>query len=762
MSTSIFGSAVLRTEDPRFLSGRSAFVDDVPVDGVLRCSFVRSMMAHARISGIEVSGAKDMPGVVDVLTAAELDLPPQPPAGNVEGPFARPILAADTVRYVGEPVALVAAEGLGRAQDAAEAVVVAYDPLEPVIGVDAALALDAPLLFPEAGTNVAHAFEEDWGRDVLEGAEVVVRARVVHQRLAPVPMETNAILVNPEADGGLTVWISTQVPFDVRSDIADWFDIDKRRIRVIAPDVGGGFGAKLHVYPEHLACTAAAIRLGRPVKWVETRSEGMLAMNHGRAQMHDVELGATREGRLVGLRVDILADMGAYPIGAYLPPTTRTMLPGVYRIPRVASRGRSVVTTTTPVAEYRGAGRPEATATIERAMDLLANELGMDPVDLRRRNLIPPDAFPFTSAVGAEYDVGDYERALDEALRIVGYEGLRREQAERRQRGDLVALGIGVSTYVEVTGFGRKEFGAVAVDPDGTVTVRVGTSPQGQGHETALAQLVAGVLGVRMDTVRVLHSDSALVPRGEGTFGSRSLQIGGTAVYRAAEGLIGKARLVAAHMLETSLEDVVPTGDGRFGVTGAPERSLSWAEVASAAADPDRLPEGLDPGLAAESRPFQTEYTYPFGAHVAVAAVDLETGDARLLRYVAVDDCGRILNPLLVEGQVHGGLAQGIAQALYEGVLYDELGTPLSSSLATYGIPAAGDLPGFERSWTETPTLLNPLGAKGIGESATIGSTPAVQNAVIDAVSHLGVRHIDMPLTPERVWRAIREATARR
>jgi carbon-monoxide dehydrogenase large subunit len=525
---------------------------------------------------------------------------------------------------------------------------------------------------------------------------------------------------------------------------------------VVAPDVGGGFGAKLHVYPEYLICAAAALALGRPVAWQESRGESMVGLSHGRGQIHDVELGARRDGTLVGLRVDILADMGAYPGGAYLPATTKTMLPGAYRIPRVASRGRSVVTNTVPIHEYRGAGRPEAAGTIERAIDLLAAELGADPVELRRRNLVPPDAFPFTSAVGSIYDVGEYEAALDEALRIAGYTSLRREQEERRRRKHPRQLGIGVAVYVEVTGFSRREFGSVGIDPDGTVTVRVGTSSHGQGHETAFAQVASGVLGMPVDRIRVLHSDTAEVARGEGTFGSRSLQIGGTAVFRAAEKVLDKARHLAAHLLEVGVDDVVAE-DGRFGIAGSPDTSISWVELAEATKGPD-LPGGMDPGLSAEARPFQTEYTYPFGAHVAIVEVDVETGDVRLLRHVAVDDCGRILNPMLVEGQVHGGLAQGIAQALFEEMVYDELGTPMTSNLATYAMPAASELPSFERGVLETPTPLNPLGAKGIGESATVGSTPAVVNAAVDALSHLGVRHLVPPLAPERVWRAIRDA----
>jgi carbon-monoxide dehydrogenase large subunit len=593
---------------------------------------------------------------------------------------------------------------------------------------------------------------------VLEGADVVVRTRVVHQRLAPAPMETNAFVAEPDAEGGLTLRVSTQLPFDVRNDVAEALGLDRAKVRAIAPDVGGGFGAKLEIYAEYLLCASAALRLGRAVAWQESRSESMVGLTHGRAQVHDVELGATRDGRLIGLRVDMASDVGAHPAAAYLAATTKTMLPGVYAIPRVACRGRSIVTNAVPVASYRGAGRPEATASLERAMDLLAAELGLDPVELRRRNLVPADAFPFTSAVGSHYDSGDYERALDLALEMAGYERLRAEQAERRARGDARQLGIGIAVYVEVTGFARREYASVEVGDDGGAIVRAGSTSQGQGHETAWAQIASGVLGIPIDRVHVIQGDTGEVPRGEGAFGSRSLQIGGTAVLESSRAVLEIARRLAAEALEVAVEDVVATDDGRLGVAGAPDASVAWPEIAALAASAS---EG-DGRLFAEGRPYQKELTYPFGAHVAVAEVDVETGEARLLRHVAVDDCGRILNPLLVEGQVHGGLGQGIAQALFEEVVYDELGTPLTADLTTYAMPAASELPSFERGVLETPTPLNPLGAKGIGESATVGSTPAVVNAVVDALAHLGVRHLDPPLTPERVWRAIRGAAGRR
>ncbi len=703
-----------------------------------------------------------MPGVIAVLTAGDLGLDPLPPSGNVEGatgsldgPFMRDVLAGEVVRFAGEPAAVVVGETLAQALDAAEEVWLDADPMEAVTDLEAAAAEGAPLLWPSFGTNVAYAFESHWDEgDPLEGADVVVRGRFVNQRLAPVPMEANGICVVPEEGGGLTVWVSTQVPFDVRDDLADALGVDRAMVRAIAPDVGGGFGAKLQVYPEYLAVAKAAQLLGRPVRWSESRSESMLGLTHGRAQVQTVEIGATTDGTIVGMRVELLADMGAYPISAFLPTTTQEMLAGVYRIPRIASRGRAVVTNATPVGPYRGAGRPEAAALVERAVDLLAGEMGIDPVELRRKNLIRSDAFPYTTAAGATYDTGNYERALDEAVRISGYQELRAEQAARRERGDHVLLGIGVATYVEITSFASKEFGAVEVHDDGTVAVLTGTSPHGQGHETAFAQLASGVLGVGFDEVRVVHSDTGLVPRGEGTWGSRSLQAGGSAVFEQAKLVVEKARRLAAYLLEVDEADVLHEG-GRFHVAGAPDRARTWSELARASRDPARLPDGTAPGLSSSGVFRERDSTFPFGTHVAVVEVDRETGDARLVRHVAVDDCGRILNPLLVDGQVHGGLAQGIAQALYEEVRYDEAGNPVTANLTSYLMPSAAELPPFELAHTETPSPHNPLGAKGIGESATIGSTPAVQNAVIDAVSHLGVRHLDLPLSPERIWRAL-------
>ena len=607
------------------------------------------------------------------------------------------------------------------------------------------------MLWPNIGTNVAHTFEHGWDEDVLAGADVVVRARFVNQRVAPVPMEMNGIAVIPPHDeDGWTVWVSSQVPFDVRDDLAEVLGVERHEVRAIAPDVGGGFGAKLLIYPEYLCVAKAASLLRRPVRWSESRSESMLSLNHGRAQVQRIEAGAKRDGTLVGLRVELVADLGAYPVGAYMPVTTGEMAPGVYTWRSVAYRGFSVVTNATPMMAYRGAGRPEAAALVERAVDMLAAELGMDPVTVRRKNLIPADAFPFRSATGTVYDTGEYDRSLEEALRVAGYDDLRADQRRRRERGDHLLLGIGVSTYVEITSFSSKEHARVEITADGAALVHTGTSPHGQGHETAFAQLAAGMLALPFDAVRVVHSDTGLVERGQGTWGSRSLQAGGSSVAVRAGEVIEKARTIAAGLLEVDGADLEGPVDGGFRVAGAPDRAVTWAELARAAAS--------DGGLWSSGVYRQKGSTFPFGAHVAVVEVDRETGDVSLCRAIAVDDCGRILNPMLVRGQQHGGMAQGIAQALFEEVLFDEVGNPVTGNLTTYLMPSADDLPPFETYTTETPTEADPLGAKGIGESGSIGSTPAVQNAVVDAVSHLGVRHIDLPCSPERVRRAIREA----
>jgi carbon-monoxide dehydrogenase large subunit len=762
-SGSILGNPVRRVEDPRILRGEAGYFDDVEVEGLLHVAFVRSTIAHARIESIDTSDAIAMPGVVDVYTADNFELDPHQGFAMLPDELSRPPLALGVVRFVGDIVATVVAETSSQAVDAAEAVIVDYDPLPAVIDAEAALADDAPVLFPEHGSNLA--IHLKFGEDdpaILDDADMVVQGRFVNQRLAPVPMEPNGILAQPEADDRFTFHIPTQNPHGVRNPLAAVIGVDEENVRVIAPAVGGGFGAKSGMQPEFVIVATAARTLGRPLKWAETRSENMVAMTHGRGQIQYVELGLKRDGTFTALRSRIVCDAGAYPaVGAFLPYLTRSMGQGVYRIPKVEISAKSAITNTTPTAAYRGAGRPEAAAMLERIVDMAAAELGRDPLDLRKQNFLRPEDFPVTTATGANYDSGDYAKALDEACRVVGYEEVRREQTTRREQGDGRQLGVGVSTYVEVTAGGLfQEYGAVEVHTDGTVTATVGTSAHGQGHETAFKMIVAELLGVPMDSVRVVQSDTALVPRGSGTMGSRSLQIGGGALHTTSEVVVEKAKQLAAHLLEADVADIVAHDGGRIGVAGVPATALSWAELAMAAGDPARRPPDFEDGLRADIDFNQGDATYSFGAHIAVVEVDTETGRVKLLRHVAVDDCGRVINPLLVAGQQHGGIAQGIAQALYEGVAYDDDGNPQTANLMDYAMPSAAELPSFEASNTETPTHLNPLGAKGIGESGTIGSTPAVQNAVVDALSVYGIRHLDMPATSERVWRAIRDADA--
>jgi len=754
MPGSILGHAVPRREDPRLITGAGRYVDDLQQDQCLHLAFVRSALAHATIREVDVSAAAAAPGVVAVFTAADLGLPARVGFQTVPEVFARPRLADGRVRFVGEPVALVVAESPQSAADAAQLVRLDLEPLEVVVDAEAARHAGSVLLFPVHGSNVAGHFAPRGDSDVLAGAEVTIRGRFVNQRLAPIPMEPEAILVVPEA-GRLTVWATSQTPFGLRAELAASLGIAESEIRVVVGDMGGGFGAKAGARPELIVVAAVARKLNRPVKWIETRSENLVGMTHGRGQVQHVELGATRDGHLVGLRARVVADIGAYPaIASLLPFLTGQMSSGVYAIPAIDYEAHCVVTNTTPLAAYRGAGRPEAAAMVERAMDMLAMELNIDPAELRRRNLIPPDRFPYTTAGGATYDSGEYERALDKLLEISAYQDLRAEQARRRESGDRLQLGIGLSVYVEVTAVGiGPEWGAVHIETDGTATVRCGTTSFGQGHETSLAQIAAEQLGLPLASVRLIHSDTDAVERGTGTVGSRSMQHGGSAVHEAAREVRNKARDLASHLLEASPEDIVFVA-GTVGVAGVPERSLSWASLAAAAANREMLPEGMEPGLAAETD-FAGDGSYPFGAHCAVVEVDVETGDVRLTRFFAVDDCGRIINPLLAEGQVHGGIAQGVGQALLEEVVFDDQGSPRTASLLDYLIPSVGEIPQVVTATTETLSPNNPLGAKGVGESGTIGSTPAVQNAVVDALSHMGIRHIDMPLTPERVWAAL-------
>ena len=751
MAGSLLGTEVRRVEDPDLLRGRGTYVDNQRLEGALVVAFVRSPFAHALISGIDTTEAAKAPGVVAVYTADDLGLPALPTFIEVNAQCARHPLATDRVRFVGEPVVAVVAESAVAAADALELVDVDYEPLPAAIDPEEALDAAAPTQFPELGTNVA-AGSRDADDDVLAGADVVVRARIENQRLAVAPMEGNAIAVLPE-DNGATIYVSTQMPHGFQRMAAAMFGWDTEHVRVIAPHVGGAFGGKVGVVAEHAVVIETARRLERPAKWTETRSENMQAMPHGRAQVQFAELGLRSDGTIVGLRCRVIGDTGAYAGfgGALALGPTRTMSQGVYRIPKISYSGIAALTNTTPTGAFRGAGRPEAAAMLERLMDMAAAELGLDPAEIRRRNFLGPDQFPYTTLTGASYDSGDYDLPLREALRLAGYEGLRAEQARRIEAGETVLLGIGMSAYVEITGGGAGEYASVEIGPDGRASIKVGTSGHGQGHPTSFSMIVADLLGIPLERITFLQSDTAEVPRGGGTGGSRSLQIGGSAVRQAGEVVLERARELAASRLEASVDDIVLTSEGQLGVAGVPNASLSWAELATAAAeDGQALAEETDfkPGGA----------TFPFGAHVSVVEVDTETGMVRPLRHIAVDDCGRVLNPLLVRGQQHGGAVQGISQALWEQVSFDEDGNPVTATFANYLVPSAADVPALEAHNTETPTSRNPLGAKGIGESATVGSTPAVQNAVVDALKHLGVRHVDIPATPQRVWRAIQAA----
>ncbi|MDX6391760.1 MAG: aerobic carbon-monoxide dehydrogenase large subunit [Streptosporangiaceae bacterium] len=758
---SILGTRVLRTEDPGFLTTGGVYTDDVVDErlaGACHVFFVRSPIAHARIRSVDVSAALRAPGVSAAFTGADLaDLPllAAPMPGMIDERMGQPLLARDVARFVGEPVAVVITDDPYQGEDAAELVDVDYEPLPPVIGLADAAGGQAGVLFPDAGTNVAASFGDAAGLngDLFDGCDVVVTRTIVNQRVAPAPMETRATAAVWGEDGRLTAWIPNQGAQGTRTALAEMLGIDPAGVRVITPDVGGAFGAKFGADPEHAVVCWVARRLGRAARWAETRNENLIAMTHGRAQRQTVTMGGGRDGTVAAYRLEILQDAGAYPrFGAFLPALTILMAPGPYAFGHTEAVGKSVVTNTTPVGAYRGAGRPEATAAVERAIDLFAAEIGMDPADVRRQNLLPKFTEPHTTAFGAVYDSGDYAAALEKVLTAAGYQELREDQAKRRAAGDVVQLGIGMSCYVEITGPGMeaggpRENATVEVHPDGSATILTGTSPHGQGHATVWAMLASDELGVPVDRITVKWGDTDLIPEGGGTGGSRSLQQGGAAVQQASRELIDVARQRAADELEANAADLVfDAVRSAFAVAGDPEASVPLAR------------------LAADERLFvRTVFTapgptFPFGAHVAVVEVDTETGKVVLRRVVAVDDAGTVINPLLAEGQRHGGIAQGAAQAFLEEVIYDADGNPLTATFADYPFLSATEVPSFELADMATPTSYNPLGAKGIGEAGTIGSTPAVQNAIIDALAHLGVRHIDMPASPQRVWQAMRSA----
>ncbi|WP_326756518.1 xanthine dehydrogenase family protein molybdopterin-binding subunit [Streptomyces hirsutus] len=775
------GRSRLRKEDARLVTGQTNWTDNISVTGLLHIAFLRSPMAHARIERVDVSPALERPGVVAAFSGRDLaeGLGSLPCAWPVTEDIVlpdHPPVAVDEVRHAGDPVAVVVARDRYAAADALEAVEVDYEPLPPVLDLEAALAEDAPLVHADKGTNRSYVWPLKTGEDyeaVKRRADVVVSRRFHQQRLIANAMEPRAVVVTPlAASGEYTVYSATQVPHILRVMLATVTGIPEQKLRVIAPDVGGGFGSKLQVYGEEAVALEVARRLGRPVKWTESRSEGYLATHHGRGMIQDIEVAATGEGRLLGLKVELLADMGAYLmlVTPGIPILGAFMYPAIYKMDAYDFTCTGVFTTKTPTDAYRGAGRPEATFAIERIMDELAAELGLDPVEVRRRNWIRHEEFPYDSIAGLTYDSGNYEAATEKALALFGYDDLRAEQQKRNERGDTVRLGIGVSTYTEMCGLapsrvlrdlryaaGGWEAASIRMLPTGKVEVVTGTSPHGQGHVTSWSQIAADVLGVPFEDIEVVHGDTRAAPQGMDTYGSRSLVVGGSAVHHAAEKVVEKARKVAAHLLEANENDLDFT-DGVFTVKGSPEARKTIQEIAFETFTSHDVPDGMEPTINAEYLVDPENFSYPHGTHLCAVEVDTETGRTRIRSYVCVDDVGRVINPVIVEGQVHGGLAQGIAQALYEEAVYDDEGNLVTGTMADYLVPVAGDLPEFVTERTETPATSNPLGVKGVGEAGTIASTPAVVGAVVDALRPLGVNDVTMPCTPERVWRAVHSA----
>ncbi|MEZ5152301.1 xanthine dehydrogenase family protein molybdopterin-binding subunit [Rhodococcus zopfii] len=777
------GKARARKEDEHLLTGRTKWTDNLVLPGMVHLAILRSPLAHARITRIDVTEARKMPGVLAVYTGADLaeeqgSLPcAWPITPDMKAPPA-PSLAVDTVHFAGEAVAVVAARSAYEAHDALEGIDVDYDELPVVLDLAAAAREGSDLVHPDLGTNVSATWTFDSAEagtggnveDAIRDAEVVVERTFRQQRLIPAFMEPRSTVVDPTGPQ-ITMWSATQVPHVLKLMLAMSLGIPEHKLRVIAPDVGGGFGGKLQVTPEEVVTLLVARRLGKPAKYTESRSESMAAAHHGRDQIQKLTLAARRDGTVTGLKVELLADMGAYLrlVTPGVPILGAFMFNGIYKFGSYHFTCTNVFTTKVPTDAYRGAGRPEATFAIERIMDELAAELSMDPLELREKNWIRHEEFPFATIAGLTYDSGNYEAATAQATDLFDYDGLRREQAERRDRNDPVQLGIGISTFTEMCGLapsrvlgslaygaGGWEHASIRMLPTGKVEVVTGASAHGQGHETAFSQIVADRLGIPFEDIEVLHGDTQTSPRGLDTYGSRSLAVGGIAIVAAAEKVVAKARPIAAHLLECAEEDLEFT-EGRFRVAGT-QKAVALTDVALAVFAAHNLPDGIEPNLDSEATYDPDNFSYPHGTHLCAVEVDTETGWVRIRKYVCVDDIGHVVNPLIVDGQVHGGLAQGIAQALYEEAVHDETGTLLSGSFAEYLLPSSADLPTFTTGRTETPATGNPLGVKGVGEAGTIASTPAVVNSVLDAVRHLGVRDIDMPCTPMRVWHAIESA----
>jgi carbon-monoxide dehydrogenase large subunit len=800
MANRFVGKSVKRTEDPRLIQGLGHYVDDVKLVDTLTVVFLRSMYAHARITGLDVSEAAHAPGVIAVYTGKDVaqKVGPVPCASAGAIPDLRipdyRVLATDHVVFVGQPIAAVVATDRYAARDALDLIMVDYEELPVAVDVEAA-ATGGPAIYEDYGDNIAYKLTAGEGdiEAALAGSDHVISQRIVHQRLAPVAMEPRGVLARYfPGEQELTLWSSTQIPHLMRTQVALMLGIPENKLRVITPEVGGGFGSKLNVYAEEALLGWIAMQLGKPVKWIETRRENMQATIHGRGQVGTLDVGYNNDGTITGLRWNVLADMGAYMqlLTPAIPTLTGLMLSGCYKIPAIQINITGVFTNKVATDAYRGAGRPEATYVVERALDLVAAELGVDTVEVRRKNFPKPDEFPFKTATGLFYDSGNYEAALDKALGMADYKALREEQRVGREQGRLI--GIGVSTYVEICALGPSqampaggwESATVRIEPTCKVTVMTGASPHGQGQETSFAQIVADQLGVDLNDITVIHGDTAIVQYGIGTFGSRATAVGGTAVYMAVEKLIEKARQIAAHMMGVDAssvafsegkfskvaaraasaaatevpEPMLPAGQAPAGALPEPEgdgKQVSIQDVALAAHLARQIPPGLEPGLSATHFFEPSNFTFPFGTHIAVVEVERDTGDIKFLRYVAVDDCGKVINPMLVDGQVHGGIVQSIGQAMYEEVVYDEQGQLVTGTLMDYAVPKAAMIPWMTLDRTETPSPVNPMGVKGVGEAGTIGATPAIVNAVVDALAPFGVRHIDMPLKPEKIWQIV-------
>ncbi|HYT07114.1 MAG TPA: xanthine dehydrogenase family protein molybdopterin-binding subunit [Rugosimonospora sp.] len=775
MTTRYIGKPLKRKEDPRLIQGISHYVDDLNLAGMHYAAFLRSPHAHANIRSVDLSKARHASGVVLALSGADIDgaIQPVPCAAQIPDmkPAARPVLARDRVRFVGEAVAVVVASDRYAARDALDLIEVDYEPLTPIVNPEKAIAKGAAPLHAGHKDNVAFKWELEGGdlKAAFKSADKVIRQRIVNQRLIPVPIETRGVIADYQpGEGQLTVWSATQIPHLLRTQIASMLNFPETLVRVVAPEVGGGFGSKLNVYPEEALVAYLAIQLGKPVKWSESRRENFQATIHGRDQIDDFEVAVKRDGTILGLRCRVIADLGAYYqlLTPLIPTLTGLMMTGCYKIPAARMEITGVFTNKMATDAYRGAGRPEATYLIERVMDLVAAELKKDPVEVRRKNFPEAKDFPYATPTGLIYDSGDYEKALDMAVKVADYKKLRQEQAKLRKEGRY--MGIGVSTYVEICGMGPSsampaggwESATVRVEPTGRVSVMTGSSPHGQGQETTFAQMGADVLGIDPEQVQVVHGDTSIVPYGIGTFGSRATAVGGTAVYKSLQKVKEKLARIAAHIVGSDPERMV-FADGKISAKESPKKSVAFGQAVSAAYVAKTLPADMEPGLEATTFFEPSNFTYPFGTHICVVEIDAETGDVKLVRYVAVDDCGNVLNPLLVEGQVQGGIVQSVGQALFEEAVYDEQGQLITGELMDYALPRASDMCWIETARTVTPTPVNPLGVKGVGEAGTIGATPALAGAVADALAPFGVHHVDMPFKREKIWQLMRKGAGR-